>query len=123
MILAWLRGPVGSPTGYFHSEGACCQSDVVGGVEGAHKHCRVDTDYTLRKALDHVRYGDDYKWNDVATEWCSKCSGYDGECIFCHTANELLSQAAISQRKQALAIITEVHGFDVAEAYRAATER
>lgn len=55
LCLAWLRGPYGSPTDYFHSEGVCCSYDTVEGVPGAHKACKVDVEYTFRRALQQAR--------------------------------------------------------------------
>ena len=87
-ILAWLRQPEGSEDRYFHSEGVCCRTDQE------HENCVVDPDYTLRKALQYSR---DLEY---LIDWCPECFGYDANCIFCHSAKQLLTDT-ISQRQEA----------------------
>lgn len=108
MIFAWLRGPAGSPTDYVHSQGACCPTDTVDGIPEAHKACRIDWDYTLRKALQHVRGG------DTVPVWCPVCLGTSGTCAYCHSKTELesyylgyLGLMPKSQREQAADAIRE----------------
>ena len=99
-IMAWLRGPVGSVVDYWHSEGACCQSDNIRGVPNAHLMCKVDMDYTLRKALDIARdKTSDIEWNTEATPWCVVCLGVNAKCEYCHSTEELTEN--LSQRQKA----------------------
>lgn len=102
MILAWLCGKPGSLAGSPHSEGACCSTDEDSAGNKIHADCCLLPDYTLRKAFDSARYPhSDERFNNPPTTWCNKCGGLEADCIFCHTAEQLLD-GPISQREEAL---------------------
>ncbi len=107
-FLTWRRGPKYSRTDYIHSEGVCCKED-------GHDECVVDVDYTLRMAYG-VIINSECSFTPLG--WCKVCDGLKYDCVFCHTAEELLN-VENSQRVRALqAMIDAFHPNELPNEYQ-----
>ena len=101
-LLAWLKGPnKPGKANYLHSEGACCSTDRTDTGILIHDECELDKDYVLRKAYEETLGIDSYDYHEPP-EWCKFCGGKYAECVFCHTAKELIIGNTLSQKQLAI---------------------